>query len=477
MNVATRLAVFSVAFALVTAGGVSAATSASASTTQDTLFVATNGNDSAVGSLSAPLANMQTAVNRLPQGGTVEVRGGRYFQRISLVGTRKLTVRPYAHEHVILDGSHSIPTQGFSAMVLVQNASYVQVAGLDITGYRTKSLTATPIGIYVHGHDDHVSINGNHVHDLGNYNDTLGSFDLNAHGIAAYGDNPAASITQLNISGNEVDHLTLGASESVVVNGNVNGWAITGNEIHDNNNIGIDAIGFEPTLPAKYRYTLLNRARNGVIADNHVNRIRSQGNPSYYADGGYCNCADGIYVDGGTHITVKHNTATANDIGIEIAAENARGSADHVQVLANTITMSRYVGIATGGYCDGSADCGGVKTGISTENDFIGNTLAGNNQLNDGSPEILIQYYASNDRFLRNNITAENSAGAIYGSALRSSTDGISGHNTSDSNTFTVIGHPQIPFTWIAEPYSSFAAYRQATGQDAHSTFTVRSHS
>ena len=37
----------------------------------------------------------------------------------------------------------------------------------------------------------------------------------------------------------------LGASESVVVNGNVKGWRIAGNHIHDNNNIGIDAIGYE----------------------------------------------------------------------------------------------------------------------------------------------------------------------------------------------------------------------------------------
>jgi hypothetical protein len=477
MTIATRIALFAVALSLVAAGGVSAASAAPASAPHGTLVVATNGNDSAVGSVSAPLATVQAAISRLPQGGTVEVRGGRYFQRISLVGTRNLTVRPYAHEHVILDGSHSVPPQGFSAMVLVQNASYVQVAGFEITAYRTTSMAATPIGIYVHGHDDHISINGNHVHDLGNYNTTQGSYDFNAHGIAAYGDDPAAAISQLAISGNEVDHLTLGASESVVVNGNVDGWAITGNQVHDNNNIGIDAIGFEPTLPAKYRYTDLNRARNGIIANNTVSRIRSEGNPTYYADGGYCNCADGIYVDGGTHILVKQNTATANDIGIEIAAENARGSADHVQVLANTITLSRYVGIATGGYCDGNEDCGGVNTGTSTDNDFIGNTLAGNNQLNDGSPEVLIQYYTSNDRFLRNRITAENSVGAIYGSALRSSTDGISGHNTSDFNAFTVIGQPQIPFTWLATPYATFAAYRQATAQDAHSTFTVRNHS
>jgi hypothetical protein len=51
----------------------------------------------------------------------------------------------------------------------------------------------------------------------------------------------------------------------VVVNGNVDGWRITGNQIHDNNNIGIDAIGYEPTITGADRYTNVNRARNGYI--------------------------------------------------------------------------------------------------------------------------------------------------------------------------------------------------------------------
>ena len=54
---------------------------------------------------------------------------------------------------------------------------------------------------------------------------------------------------------------------------------MTGNDIHDNNNIGIDAIGYERTLPEPYRYTDLNRARNGVIADNTVRNIDLEGQP------------------------------------------------------------------------------------------------------------------------------------------------------------------------------------------------------
>jgi hypothetical protein len=459
--------------AIAVAGLVIVAVPTSAAATSKTVTVAANGSDRSAGTVSAPLATVQEAVKRLPAGGTVDIRGGRYFQKIVLAGLSGITVEAYRHERVVLDGSQFKPADGRSAMVDISNSSHVTLAGLEITDYRTKDLNAMPIGIYVHGSGDHLTISGNHVHDLGNDNQTMGSFDINAHGIAAYGDNAAHSITDLTISDNTVDHLSLGASETVVVNGNVDGWAITNNDIHDNNNIGIDAIGYESTLSGSNRYTDLNRARNGVISGNQVSYIRSQGNPAYYEDGGWCNCADGIYVDGGTRIAIRNNVVTGNDIGIEVAAENARGSADHVDVRSNTISNSLYVGIATGGYCDGASDCGDVKTGQSHDNTFIGNTLRNNNKLNDGSPEILLQFYAFNNVLQNNNITATNDAGALLGTVDRAGADKVSGHNTSDKNTFAVSGTSNVSFGWLGQTYSSLKAYQKATGQDQHSTLTV----
>ena len=241
---------------------------------------------------------------------------------------------------------------------------------------------------------------------------------------------------KLIIRGNTVDNLHLGASESVVVNGNVNHWRIAGNNIHDNDNIGIDAIGFEPTLSGKYRYTQLNRARNGVIANNVIARIRSRGNPAYWEDGGWCNCADGIYIDGGAHIAVRSNRVADSDIGIEVAAENARGSADHVVVARNHVTGSLFTGISTGGYCDGARGCGNVQTGTSHDNVFKYNVLRGNNRLDDGSPEFLVQYHSHHDTFVHNTIIATDTDHVIYGTVPRSD----STHNRSDHNDFQAIG-------------------------------------
>jgi hypothetical protein len=427
-----------------------------------------------MGTVAHPLRTIQVAADRLTSGGVVELRGGVYHQRLRLAGVRHLTLRPYRHEPAVLSGAGLNVPDDRSAMVEITDSRDVSLLGLDITGYRTARITGVPIGVYVHGHDQGIRIAGNHVHDLGNDNTTLGSFDINAHGIAVYGDDPHASITGLSISANTVDNLHLGASESVVVNGNVDGWSITGNRIHDNNNIGIDAIGFERTLDGAYRYTQLNRARNGLIAGNVIARIQSQGNPAYWEDGEWCNCADGIYVDGGAHIRIQFNRVSDSDIGIEVAAENARGTADHVLTRYNYVTGSLYTGITTGGYCNGADACGGVETGSSHDNTFEYNVLRGNNQLDDGSPELLVQYHAYRDTFVHNDLTATNSDHVVLGTVSDADTAGHPGTNHSDHNRFHTVGATRntAQFGWLGQTYTGFDAYRQATGQDRHSTFS-----
>ena len=438
------------------------------------LYVAPDGSDANTGTAGSPLATVQHAVTILRRagGGTVELRAGSYAQRVMLHGAAGITVTAAPGEHAVLDGSTLRPPTGRSAMVDIADSTDVTISGLDITGYRTTDITAMPIGVYIHGGDTGITVSGNRVHDLGNDNGTLGSMDMNAHGIAAYGDSVTTPISSLTISGNEVDHLRLGASESVVVNGDVDGWRITGNRIHDDDNIGIDAIGFEPTLPPAYRYSDLNRARDGLIAGNTVQNIISEGNPAYWSPTGWCNCADGVYVDGGTHIDIANNTVHAADIGIEVAAENPRGAADHVNVTGNSVRDSRYVGITTGGYCDGGKDCGGVKTGASFANTFTDNTLADDNTDHDGSPEFLIQYHESGDTITGNRICAAGPGILLIGTVPRSTSGaGDSVDGNSYSAAAATAGTAQ--WGWHAATYTGFDAYRAATGLDAHSVFTA----
>jgi hypothetical protein len=136
-----------------------------------------------------------------------------------------------------------------------------------------------PIGIYILGAGNNVQIVNNHIHDIattakGCECDVCTNNTANAFGLTVDGTQAPASIYGLAISGNELDHLTLGCSESLSVDGNVSNFAITNNLVHDNNNIGIDAIGFEGVSPN----VAYDQARYGEIRGNMVYNIASAGN-------------------------------------------------------------------------------------------------------------------------------------------------------------------------------------------------------
>ena len=134
------------------------------------------------------------------------------------------------------------------------------------------------------------------------------------HGICVYARNPLVPLRDLTVAGCHVYDCRCGSSESVVLNGNIDGFLIEGNLIHDNNNIGIDMIGFEGTAkrrdPAEGESPYASdAARNGICRNNIVYNICTEGNMAYYRDGAFDHCAGGIYVDGGQNIEIYGNTA------------------------------------------------------------------------------------------------------------------------------------------------------------------------
>jgi hypothetical protein len=456
--------VFVVTATLVGLSGLGAA----ASREPTTLYVSPRGSDAADGTASRPLRTPQIAVDRLGRlGGTVQLAGGRYArQRIVINGRAHVTVRAAAGAAPVLDATGLAPIDGQSGIVEVRNSSDITVSGLTVTGYRTSLLSAVPIGILVTGSGHSIRLSGNHIHHLGNDNGTLGSFDINAHGIAVYGTKAAEPISGVSIAGNELDHLVLGASETLVLNGNVDGWSVIDNVIHDNNNIGIDAIGFEPTISGTARFTDVNRARNGFIGRNRVSRIISEGNPAYWEDGSWCNCADGIYVDGGAAITVADNQVDASDIGIEVASEWRQGRTNAITIKDNIVTRSRYTGLAIGGYDQDRGEAYDVNV--------TGNLLRGNNTLNDGSPEVLLQYYVHDTTITHNTVISTNPDQAVL--LYRDAPAGGVAKNARlvlDGNTYrgrVPAGHEL--YFWNGTEQQGLPAYQAFSGQDRSSTYT-----
>lgn len=225
-------------------------------------------------------------------------------------------------------------------MISVDGERYVEIRGFEIRGHTTDLSGHNPVGILVTGASDHISIVGNVVHDMGTM--FQGRIGGDAHGIAVYGNLADHPINEVVIRGNELYDLTLGSSEALVVNGNVTGWLIQDNVVHDTNNIGIVAIGYEGTAPDPS----VDAARDGTIRGNLVYNVDSYGNPAYGTD----RSANGIYVDGGRDVLVESNVVHDVNIGMEFASEHGDRSTSFVTARNNVIYDATVIGIAIGGY-------------------------------------------------------------------------------------------------------------------------------
>ncbi|MGC0398533.1 hypothetical protein RKD27_001177 [Streptomyces sp. SAI-126] len=139
------------------AGAVLALSVPEASAAPTTLIVATNGNDSAPGTLAQPLRSVQRAVDLARPGDTIAVRGGTYALTdnitITTSGTasQPISLGAYQGEQVVVDGeqlaaSHtpvggSIPRAERGA--IHQEASYWRISDLEIVH--------GPYGVYCDG--------------------------------------------------------------------------------------------------------------------------------------------------------------------------------------------------------------------------------------------------------------------------------------------------------------------------------------
>jgi hypothetical protein len=258
-------------------------------------------------------------------------------------------------------------------------------------------------------------------------------------GITVYGtaENP---ISNLVIHGNEIYDCEPATSEALTLNGNVTGFEITGNYVHDVNNIGIDFIGGETDIHAT------RGARNGLCAENRVERARS----SY--GGGF---AAGIYVDGGCNIIIERNSVTECDMGIEAGAENSGWNTTNITIRSNLLFNNDKVGIVFGGY-DGSA--GRVRLCS-----VLNNTLVRNNRLGitggDFHGECIIQYAANNS--VENNIVFVDERGDKR--ALSEETSSGNSNNQFDYNVYYCsTGSGSVQFQWKGTSYTGFTAYTNA---------------
>lgn len=301
----------------------------------------------------ADYRRIQDALNAARPGDTVRVRAGKYQGGISFPksGAAGACIR--------LEGEPGAEISGGSRGITIASKNYISVKGLTISDIRGGD---TPTGIAVTGSASHIELKGNTVRRV--------TSNQNAHGISFYGSS-SQPMRNLLIDGNTVRDCKLGQSEALVLNGNVEGFVISNNKVHDNDNIGIDIIGHEGTAPAGKDF-----ARKGSIVNNSVWNNSSGRNPTYGGE----RSAGGIYVDGGQGIRIEGNTVSKCDIGIEVASEHGGKSTAGIIVRNNKLSESHQGNIMMGGYDSRR----GRAENILVE----GNTLEKGN-----TAEIILQHY------------------------------------------------------------------------------------
>jgi hypothetical protein len=420
-----------------------------------TYYVSTTGNNSHNGtSPGTAWRNVQYAANHVAAGDTVNVLGGVYNETVTIPASGSatagyITFQNYSSQTATIDGTGLTPPNSNNGLINIASQSYIIIRGLEIRNYKTTSTKATPVGVWVTGAGSHLQLLNNHIHDIWT---TASGCNANALGVAFYGTQAPDSLSNITISGNEINSMKTGCSETLTLDGNVDTFTITNNLIHDNNNIGIDAIGFEGVSPD----SAYDQARNGYIGENTVYNITSQGNKSYPSG---CWCSDGIYVDGGTKLIIERNLIHNVDLGIEIASEHGGHRASYVTARSNLIYFGNSAGISIGGYASGVGGTDHVT--------IVNNTLYKNDGKNTGSGEFQIQFHATNNAF-KNNILYATSQALL----VNSYTSSTSNPADVDYNLYySPVSATNATFVWVGKTYTGFTTYQSKTGKDPNSNY------
>lgn len=392
-------------------------------------FVSPAGKDGSPGTRSLPWRTIQHACDQLNAGDTVHVLRGVYHEKI------RIPVSGAAGRPVVIQTEQGATISGRDVdgenIVLIENRSHVRLEGFEI---RDNLKVKDGSGIRIQGAGAGIEIRNCRIHEIRG---------RDAMGITVYGTSADTPLSGIVIDRCEVFNCDPARSEAVTLNGNVSGFQVTNNLVHDVNNIGIDFIGGEDWIsrnPASV-------ARNGLCKGNKVFRCRSP------YEGGY---AAGIYVDGGRNIVIEDNVVTQCDLGIEIGAENKAIVTSAITVRNNWVYRNDKAGIVFGGY---ERSAGRVK-GCS----FSGNICYRNDAHGETNGELWIQWASDNQ--VTGNIFWSGANGTLV------QVDPNAGFNLIDRNRYySEADEDGAFFLWRDQDVEGFAAWRRTSKQDANSVF------
>lgn len=409
------------------------------------IYVAISGNDEQAGTLAKPLRTLKQAASVAKAGTTVHVGEGTYGEKLivqhSGSESKPIIFKSYQNEKVVLNGENLENVQGDNALITLNNKNHVTISGFTIEDLSTDQADETVMGIFVTGSSSHILLDNNHIQRIETHSD-----QGNGHGIAVYGIGLTEDIL---ITNNTVEDLKLGSSEAVALNGNIDGFQISGNLVRRCNNIGIDLIGYEGVSLDKN----MDYVRNGVVSRNRVYDISVYNNPAY--DKEYS--AGGIYVDGGRDIVIKENTIFQNDIGIEASSEHKGEFAENIKIMNNRIYGNFFTGIAIGGYDEHR---GGTKNSHISKNVLYRNDSKGM-----GGGQLMIQHKAKANTIEKNILTAGPSR-IFVANYFKTGKN-----NKFNQNVFHKESEEKGIWIWQDEEFTSFSAFKSVSGSDKETIY------
>lgn len=402
---------------------------------QNNYYVSTTGNNTNSGSLASPWKTIQYALNQLPANSILNVFPGTYTEKIS-IPISNITLKNQSATLPIIDAAGLM---GQDAIIEIANKSNVTIDGLELQN----NIRLDAQGILIEGSGANNTIKNCKIHDIhfsANANAAVKE-STNAQGIIVYGTSGTTAITNLKIQNNELYNCRLGYSEGIAVNGNVDGFEISNNNVHDLTNIGIDVIGHEGTAPAN------DQARNGLVKNNIAHHCVSP-----YATSG------GIYIDGGKNIIVENNTSYHNGYGIEVGCENKGKTTDAITIRNNIFYDNEVCAVALGGFDYPSG------SGKVTNSSITNNTCYFNDYSKSGYGELYLSY--SENSVIENNIfytTAENNLS--YAELTQPGL--IFNYNT----IYCPGGIANLGVSWNNKWYDGYTAFVTGTGTNTNSIF------
>lgn len=267
-------------------------------------------------------AQLAAACTNAASGHVVKIAAGTYDGPFSLINKSGVTLTSY-NGTVYLRGNANAATNGI-IILYIENSSNITVRGLKFM----RNWGNFADGIQIRGAGNSVNISNNEFYDIGwsQSKTTLPNAGQNAHAIVVVG-STATSYTNIYIGGNIIRDCITGYSESMTIAGNVSNFLIENNTLYSNTNIGIDCMGhFSWTgAPANVNY-----ARSGIVKNNIVRD---------YAGPASLDAAGGIYIDGGSYITVENNKVYNYKVGFSVGCETP-GKTNAGNIIRNNLVYN-----------------------------------------------------------------------------------------------------------------------------------------